>query len=87
MILSKFTEKVKQNETLIFAFAVRVHVCKGCFYYSTDALTKAFLHYKWSKTPTNADGKPVQVNKNIQLAEFKIVDVKTSEHDLDRFTG
>ena len=53
----------------------------------TDALTKAFLHFKWSTKPSNSDGKPVEVNKNIQLAEFKIVNVKTSEHDLDRFTG
>ena len=66
---------------------MRIHACKDYFYYSIDALTKTFLHYKWSKTPTNANGKPVEVNKNIQLAEFKIVNVKTSEHDLDRFTG
>ena len=60
---------------------------KVTFIILTDALTKAFLHFKWSTTPSNSDGNPVEVNKNIQLAEFKIVNVRTSEHDLDRFTG
>ena len=72
---------------MIFLAYQRYLRFQNLFIPSTDALTKAFLHYKWSTNPSNKNGKPVDVNKDIQLAEFKIVDVKTSEHDLDRFTG